>query len=153
MEKLLQIRYVYLAGICFTFLNSIVFLLFSILDAAQGYQILLNQLDKENRKDAAVSFMESLDKFLVSLVFLIFSLGILKLLFYDKIPSDKLPKWLHIEDFKDLKVLLWETILVTLVVLSISLNVKNLDHLTWDILILPVSILVLAIGLILMQKA
>ena len=64
-----------------------------------------------------LSILESLDVFLVALVFLIFALGIAKLFLPE--PSEKgglrLPNWMQIQNFTQLKLLLWEAVLTTLV--------------------------------------
>jgi uncharacterized membrane protein YqhA len=152
MERLFVIRYVYLVAVFFTFLNSIVILFLGVIDAIHGYSAVFTQAAGKHQNNIGIYFLESLDKFLVAFVFLMFSLGIMKLFFFDKTSLGNLPAWLHIESFKDLKVLLWETILVTLVVLSLSSNVKNSHELTWEVLILPVIILILSISLFLMRK-
>jgi hypothetical protein len=58
--------------------------------------------------------------------------------------------WLNVHDLKGLKVLLWETILVTLVILCVT-NLIKLSSLSWETLIYPILILVLAAALFLMR--
>ncbi|HLO82293.1 MAG TPA: hypothetical protein VK166_15120 [Chitinophagaceae bacterium] len=63
------------------------------------------------------------------------------------------PSWLKIDDFKELKVLLWETILVTLVVFTLTKVASAKEVLTWDAMILPGVILALTGSLFLMRKS
>jgi uncharacterized membrane protein YqhA len=67
-------------------------------------------------------------------------------------PFNDLPDWLNIKNFKELKILLWETILVTLVVFSLTGLVSGKDTLTWNVLILPAVIFVLSLSLFLMKR-
>ena len=66
----------------------------------------------------AIGLLQSIDLFLVAIVFFVFSLGVL-ILFNNKpetVLPDNLPEWLKIKDFIQLKVILWEAILTTLVI-------------------------------------
>ena len=67
-----------------------------------------------------LQILKGLDLFLVSIVFMILGLGILKIFVFSHMPFTDLPDWLNIKNFKELKILLWETILVTLVVFSLT---------------------------------
>jgi hypothetical protein len=58
------------------------------------------------------------------------------------------------ETFSDLKVLLWETILVALVVFGLpTLSSDLAGALAWSALVLPAAIALLALGLFLMKRA
>jgi uncharacterized membrane protein YqhA len=59
--------------------------------------------------------------------------------------------WLKINDFTDLKLLLWHSFLVTILVLFMT-HLVRVEEPGWDILILPVSILLLSIGAYLVKK-
>jgi uncharacterized membrane protein YqhA len=122
LTKLLGLRYLYVVAVVFTLINSLV-----------------------------LPLLESLDWFLVALVFLVFSLGIAKIFIGYDGSHDALPSWLRIHDFKELKILLWESILVTLVVWCMSAVARSRDALTWEALVLPAIVLVLAVGLYLMR--
>ena len=161
MEKILRIRYIYLIAVVFTFLDSIFFLISGVIESVHGFQVFFRKLRTGEPILIGVYFMEALDRFLIAFVFLIFSLGIMKLFFVKKTSTENLPEWLHIESFKDLKILLWETIVVTLVVFTISLVVNTtsakgpegiMQSLNWNDLVLPVIILVLSLSLFLMRK-
>ena len=100
--------------------------------------------------------MHSLDFLFVSLVLVVLGLGIAKLFLLA--PSSKyhegLPSWLRIESIGELKVLLWETILTTLLIAGLSELIAGLfTHLDWSILLTPAAILILALSLFFMKKA
>ncbi|HYB44477.1 MAG TPA: YqhA family protein [Candidatus Methylomirabilis sp.] len=150
-KKLLAIRYVYWIAVAFTLINSVVFLLSGIRQSLEGYLGVYRYLGGEPFGNQRLPLLESLDSFLVALVFLIFSLGIMKIFIGYRGLDESLPPWLRIHDFKELKVLLWESILVTLVVMAMGTVARNINSLTWDSLVLPAIVLVLAVGLYLMR--
>lgn len=159
MKKLLRIRYVYVVAVLFTLLNSLFFLTSGVLESVHGFQIFFRKLRTGEPILIGVYFMESLDRFLIAFVFMIFGLGIWKLFYIKNSEDADLPAWLRIDSFKELKILLWETILVMLVVFTISMVVNTtadkgatLDSLGWEALILPIIILILSLSLFLMKK-
>src|SRR6478735_4298488 len=125
MKNLLRIRYVYIIAVIFTFFNSIFFLISGVIESVHGFQIFFRKVMNGEPILIGIYFMESLDRFLIAFVFMIFSLGIWKLFYVKDMPADDLPDWLKINSFKDLKILLWETIMVTLVVFTISMVVNT----------------------------
>ena len=151
LQKLLHVRYMYLIAVVFTLINSAVFLLVGVRQSFEGYAGIYHYLRGEDIANPRLPLLESLDWFLVSLVFLIFSLGIMKIFIGYEHSDAGLPSWLKIHDFKQLKVLLWESILVTLVVWTMSSVARHIGALTWAVLALPVIVLVLAVGLFLMR--
>ena len=68
------------------------------------------------------------------------------------VDTDGLTAWLNINNFKELKVLLWETILVTLVVFTLTSIATDRSGLHWEMLILPGVVLILSLSLYLMRK-
>jgi len=137
IQKLLGIRFVFLVAVFFTLLNTIVILVLGIREAIVGYQALYDSFNGNHKEGIGLYFLHSLDLFLIALVFLILSLGILKIFVHYKKDHVNLPPWLNIQTFKELKVLLWETILLTLVVLSFGIIVEKRDHLDWTIYHVP----------------
>jgi len=151
LNKILRIRYVYLIAVFFTLLNSLYFLLAGVLESLHGYKIFL-QYGLEGKERPGVYLLGGLDLFLVSMVFLIFGLGILNIFInYHKV-DENLPDWLKINSFKGLKILLWETVMVTLVVFSFTGIITNRESLQWTALIIPGAIMLLSVGLFFMNK-
>jgi len=152
INKILRFRYVFLIAVVFTLLNSLFFLCVGVMESVHGYAIFLEHgINGEERP--GVFLLHGLDLFLVSMVFLIFGLGILSIFInYHKV-DENLPDWLKIENFKGLKILLWETVLVTLVVFSFTGIISSKESLQWSSLILPGIILILTTGLFLMKRS
>ncbi len=153
MKKLLGIRYIFIIGIIFTGINSVFFLVGSVLEAIHGYKIFFEYgMDNPDQKPG-VYLLKSLDLFLVSMVFLIFALGILRIFIIGSDQHEKMPEWMNLSNFKDLKVLLWETILVTLVVFTFTEMVSAKEVMQWQMLIMPGVILLLTLSLAIMKMS
>jgi len=104
----------------------------------------------------AIGLLHAVDLFLVAIVFYVLSIGI-KVLFADPdsgLPL-KLPKWLHVENFVELKIILWEAILTALVVDYIAglaeQKIKG-EEITIHSLILPGAVLLIAMSLFFVKK-
>lgn len=152
INKILRFRYVYLIAVVFTLFNSLFFLIAGVLESLHGYKIFFEYgLKGEERPGAYL--LGGLDLFLVSMVFLIFALGILSIFINYHKADENLPDWLKITNFKGLKILLWETVLVTLVVFSFTRILTSKESLQWGALILPGVILILTLALFLMKRS
>lgn len=94
-----------------------------------------------------LEIVESLDLFLVALVFLIMSLGFLKLFYPDFTGLKKMElPWLKIDDFFQLKHLTWNAILLTLLITFGTHVLKANGRLDWTMLIIPVAVLLFSIS-------
>jgi uncharacterized membrane protein YqhA len=95
-----------------------------------------------------LEIVESLDLFLVAIVFLILSLSFLKLFYpeFKSIQKISLP-WLKVEDFFELKHLTWNAILLTLLITFGTHVLRASGPLDWTILIIPASVLLFSISL------
>ncbi len=102
----------------------------------------------EPRQSANLLLLESLDNALTGLTFLYFSYGIYSLFLADPKANTKTPDWLRVESIGSLKKTLLE---VVVVLLSISF-VRNLAEgllskgLRWEILVIPLSIVAIALS-------
>jgi uncharacterized membrane protein YqhA len=152
LTQLLQLRYVYAIAVIFTLINSVLCLAAGIRESVEGYRVIFQYLSGEEIVGPKLLLLESLDSFLAALVFLIFGLGIVKIFIAPDRMIEGLPGWLQIHSFVELKILLWESILVTLVVMTMGTVARRLDSLSWDVLVLPAVVLVMAVGLYLMRS-
>ncbi|MBZ5856081.1 YqhA family protein [Flavihumibacter profundi] len=149
-KKILNIRFFILLGVAFTLINALLFIIGGALESIKGYMIFY-QYGFEEEKSIGIYFLKGLDFFLVGIVFMIFALGIMKIFTHDQIPDDNLPEWLKIKSFKELKILLWETILLTMVVFCLTLIRSSKESIKWDLLVLPAIILVLTVSFYLVK--
>jgi len=107
-------------------------------------------------KMIAVGLLQAVDLFLVAIVMFVFSVGLL-VLFDNKeeIPL-KLPEWLKVKNFMQLKIILWEAILTTLVISYLAGLVQAKmagEIITISSLIIPGSILIIALSLYFLKKS
>src|SRR5690606_14023147 len=111
----LLIRAIIIVSCVFTFLNALAFVTISAIRSVHAYLLLVKGKVDER---PGVHLVEALDGFLLAFVFLIFAIGFGKLF----LPDHRLLRsvqiaWLQPKSFSDLKHILWEAVLTTLVVL------------------------------------
>jgi uncharacterized membrane protein YqhA len=104
----------------------------------------------------AIGLLHAVDLFLVAIVFFVLSIG-MQVLFINPEAGFplKLPKWLHVESFVELKVILWEAILTVLVVdyiADLAEKKINGEELTIYSLILPGAVLLISLSLFFVKK-
>jgi uncharacterized membrane protein YqhA len=90
--------------------------------------------------------MKGLDLFMLTIIFIIFGLGISRLFLFTNTADEEIPSWLRFSEMKGLKVLLWETMLVTLVIYCLQLLLTSQTQ-SPELLILPGAILLLSLAL------
>ncbi|HVT09848.1 MAG TPA: YqhA family protein [Polyangia bacterium] len=153
--QLLKIRYIAAVIVAVAVLDSLSFLVLGTKSAVHGYKQLLG-FHGPSPGRPGLELLHSLDFLFVSLVFLILGLSIAKLFLLG--PSDvddaTLPSWLRLNSIGEMKVLLWETSLVTMLVVSLSEMTANLEtrERDWTLLLTPAAILLLAISLYFIKK-
>ncbi|MCJ7759118.1 MAG: YqhA family protein, partial [Gillisia sp.] len=94
-----------------------------------------------------IHLIESVDTLLFSLVILVLGGGIFKLFVGNENTFKKSAIFSKINSFMDLKVLLWETLLLTLTVWCALGFFLDQDNLHFEQLILPITIVLLALAL------
>ena len=127
-----------------TLISSVIFIGFGVYRFVHAL-IMLVQIGIDSKP--GLEIIESLDAFLIALVFLMVGLGFIKL-FYPKLTVFKefdLP-WLKVNDFYDLKHLLWNTILLTLLVTFGIQIIKAKGVLDVNLLIIPAAVLMFALS-------
>ncbi len=100
--------------------------------------------------DVTASYLiKSLDTFLIALVLLIFAYGVYGLFISKHSDGDKSGtlKWINIPSLAHLKNTLAEVIIIILFVKFLEVALLNLMNLTWELFVLPGSILLLALSL------
>ena len=101
------------------------------------------------QKQVTVPVLEAVDSFLFGIVLVIFAYGI-AIGFVFTLPEGygrSLPKWMKIEGVGQLKGILSEVVVVVLIVIFARVVVEANGHLQWSMLVLPASILMIALAL------
>jgi len=145
MHKLLNIAILIVVFI--TFINALVYFGLGVYYSFHAYaDIIMGR--QENHP--GIVLIESLDRFLVGFVFIIFSVGLSRLFLSDTkfLHGYELP-WLKIDEFTSLKTILISALLVALFVAWTPTAISVAQQLTpadWTLLIFPVSLLLVAIA-------
>ena len=147
LKKLLNVRFIVIPVVIFCFFNSVFFIIGGSVLSVKGYiAYVQNGFKPMENYTSGLYIMKGLDAFMLALIFIIFGLGIARLFLAEDDSEEKIPTWLRFHDMKGLKVLLWETILVTLVIFCLqSLLTTHTPKL--EMLILPGAILLLSVAL------
>jgi uncharacterized membrane protein YqhA len=104
----------------------------------------------------AIGLLHSVDMFLVAIVFFVLAIGMLILFTDPDANMPKLPPWLHVKNFMQLKGILWEAILTTLVVAYLAKLAEGEieeKQLTVESLLMPGGVLLIAISLFFLKRA
>lgn len=155
-EHLLKFRYLAVVMVILSLMHAVAYLVLGARIAIHAYANILSPPEALGQSRPGLELLHSLDFLFISLVLVVLGLGIAKLFL---LPPDAkqlatLPPWLRIESIGELKVLLWETILTTLLIAGLSQLVAGLfTHLEWSALLLPAAILILALSLFFMKRA
>jgi uncharacterized membrane protein YqhA len=147
LRKLLNIRYIISLAVAILLLNSVFFIIGGSVLSIKGYlEFAQNGFIPNETYKPGMYIMKGLDAFMLAIIFIIFGLGIARLFLFSEASDEQVPSWLRFTDMKGLKVLLWETILVTLVIycLQVLLTFKTQSI---EMLILPGAILLLSVAL------
>lgn len=147
-------RYISIIAVFCSLLGSVLMFLIGIYRTYRAYAYFFNldvassQLGREKLGGLATgTLIESVDAFLIGLILLIFGYGIYSLFVREIEPEEKVAlHWLEIKSITKLKTLLAELIIIILVVKFVNVVIINIDALTWEILILPASIFLLALS-------
>jgi uncharacterized membrane protein YqhA len=150
-------KFIIAVPILCTFFISIIFIGAGVYETVLGvYGVLNGQIGTETRP--GVMLFHALDIFLLAFLFLIFSIGFAQL-FIPK-PSRIMtlidtitPDWLKVENFTQLKLILWDTVLTTLVVFFLSIVVRDEGEYNWQTAIIPGSILLISLSKYLIKRA
>jgi uncharacterized membrane protein YqhA len=152
-HRLLKIRYLAVVIVFLSVLHALAFLVMGTRSAFKGY---IHLFDEDGQSRPGLDLLHSLDYEFVSLVLIVLALGIARLFLLDPGSAEvaHLPQWLRIDSISELKALLWETILTSLLIIGLSdLTEGIFGKLDWHVLLTPVAILLLALSLFFMKKA
>jgi uncharacterized membrane protein YqhA len=155
-EHLLKFRYITVVMVILSLLHAVGYLVMGTRIAFHAYAHVLDEPGPMSENRPGLELLHSLDFLFVSLVLLVLGLGIAKLFLLppDSKQLSSLPGWLRIESIAELKVLLWETILTTLLIAGLSQLIAGIfTKLDWTILLTPIAILILSLSLFFMKKA
>lgn len=140
-----------------TLVTTVVFIGLGVYGTGEGmYGLFTGQIHTDYRP--GLQIIEALDLFLIGFLFFIFSVGFSQLFF----PKDSrlaktldgiTPDWLNVEEFMELKLILWDTIMTVLVVKFVGDIYRNEGDYSWQIMIIPLAVLIIALSRYLIKKS
>ncbi|WP_428354311.1 YqhA family protein [Methyloprofundus sp.] len=161
VSKVLLLRYISLIAIVFSFVGSGFMFFMGASKTIKAINVYLTgQIETgvhqhlSSSSLAIINLIESLDAFLFALVLLIFSYGIFQI-FILRRPigsSEHQLEWLNIHNISQLKMMLIEVIIVILFVFFLKYTLLHFAEASWEMLVLPISILLLSISLYILKK-
>ncbi|HXJ19514.1 MAG TPA: YqhA family protein [Polyangia bacterium] len=154
-QQLLKIRFLVLVLVVVAVVHALAFMALGIRTALHAYGLILAGAKDIGAGRPGVELLHSLDTLFISMVLIVLALGMAKLFLRSPADHDdsKLPVWLRIESITELKVLIWETVLTTLLIVAMSdISSSLYEPTTWTILITPAAVLLLAISLFFIKK-
>ena len=155
VRLLLKMRWLAVVVAFFGALHAIAFIVVGVLRGFEGYRMIFEGPPWTGEHAPGVYIARSIDAFLLSMVFFVFSIGVLELFAsqQDSESLERVPAWMRVKSLSELKFLIWEAILAALVVASVEGLVAPAHDLSWDALVVPAALLILAAGLWLARKA
>jgi uncharacterized membrane protein YqhA len=143
MEHILRVMILMVVTI--TFINALVFFGLGVFHSIETYWNLILGTAGEHRPGLAI--VESMDRFFIGFIFIIFSVGLSKLFLPRSNIFQKLDlPWLAVADFHQLKLLLWSAILTAVLVEWLVITAAKAAYFDWPDLVLPVGICILAVA-------
>ncbi|QHI39285.1 hypothetical protein IMCC3317_46950 [Kordia antarctica] len=148
-------RYISWIAIIGSLLGSLLLFVVGALKTINAFRVVLfDYIPKDkahlHTADIATTYLiKSLDTFLIALVLFIFAHGVYTLFISNKKYDDGngVLKWIRTPNIGHLKNVLAEVIVIILFVKFLEVVFVNIDNLKWEIVILPISIVLLALGL------
>lgn len=149
MNRLLSMKIVLIPTVFFIFLISLVFTTRGIwisvrviIGLITGEMHFKHYSEIGQHEPPSLMLLEAVDSFLLSFVFFIFSFGLYKIFFLPDMnyEESKIPRWLRLESIFELKALLWQSVLTTLVVIFLNYSVVTISqhNLQWEFMAFPV---------------
>ena len=143
MEHILRVMILMVVAI--TFINALVFFGLGVFHSVETYWNLILGTPGEHRPGLAM--VESMDRFFIGFIFIIFSVGLSKLFLPRSNIFQKLDlPWLAVADFHQLKLLLWSAILTAVLVEWLVITAAKAAYFDWPDLVLPFGICILAVA-------
>ena len=151
-----KIRYMTVLAVISSLLGAALLLMIGTFHVWEAFLLFLgfhepHVVDNETT-EAVVGVIESLDNFLLAFVLIYFAYSIYFLFVRDEASVEEqqkvdMPSWLRVEDLGHMKRVLLEVIMVLISVFFLKLVFTAQESLEWSLIILPITIVAIAIGL------
>ena len=153
-DRFLPYRYMCVVAVVASVCGAALMFLLGVMKTVKAYAVFLDHLasplaDDPARANKAIALLvQSIDAFMIGMVFIVFSYGVTTL-FIKKIevPEGGVFDWVRITSINQLKVILGELIVIVLFVKFLEVILHSAKDLTFEMLVLPIGIVLLALAL------
>ncbi|WP_455201639.1 YqhA family protein [Kaarinaea lacus] len=153
-SKIKPVRYLTIIAVISTLFGSLLMFVLGATKTVRAYIAYFGkpfEPDNPERMKAAdqatAHLIQSIDAFLIALVLMIFAVGVYKLFIRENKPTESpVFAWIKINSVQQLKGILVELVVVILFVKFLEVALVKLGSLEWEMLVLPVAILLLALS-------
>ena len=152
---LLRLRWLAAVVAFISGLHAVAFVGVGVVRGWEGYKLIAHGPPWEGEHAPGLHLARSIDAFLIAMVFFVFSIGmtILFLVPRDSPALQAVPEWMRVKSLSELKFLIWEAILVTLVVACVESFMVSGRGLDWTALVFPLALLILSLAMFLARRA
>jgi uncharacterized membrane protein YqhA len=156
LKVFFRIRYMVVVAVIAALMGALLLLLIGGWHVIEAFLVIMGLVAHEGAGDtssiAVVRIIDSVDNFLLAFVLLYFAYSTYFLFIHDGTGEKRwgevsMPGWLQVETLGEMKKVLLQVILVLVAVFLLETIFTEGMHLEWTTLILPVTILVIAISL------
>jgi uncharacterized membrane protein YqhA len=147
-----KFRYFVIIAVLSTLFSSIVLFFLGAYETAIS---VANFISQHNVNILELGFIRSVDLFLFGLIMLIFSMGTYDLFVSKLDPADIAgirPDWMHFKNIDELKFALAKVVIIILIIEFFEIVLTNNSNLTYNFLVVPIGILVIAGALRLLRE-
>ena len=159
-----SLRYVAVLAVIMPFFGAVLMLLLGTKDTVEAYLLFFGVEQPEGTVEAGeaamIQLVASIDHFLFSTILMIFAIGLYALFFRTgshkngKDDYKKTPSWNHLKNMGGMDEMLLKVIIMLLAVSFLEFMLTSgLDNLNWTVLVVPLTIIALALGLRWMSAA
>lgn len=156
IKTFFRIRYMTILAVIVSLLGAALLLLIGAMAVGEAFGLFFGliapHIPGNESREAVVGVIESLDNFLLAFVLIYFAYSIYFLFIRDE-PTEqdreqvRMPAWLQVEDLGHMKRVLLEVIMVLVAVFFLKLVITEQTALDWTVIILPFTIMAIAISL------
>ncbi len=153
-DRFLSFRYMSYVAVATSVFGAGLMFVLAVMKTVKAYIVFLRDPaallgDKSTVFNESVALVvQSIDAFMIGMVFMMFAYGVATL-FIAKIelPEGHVFRWVKVSSMNHLKVILGEMIIIVLFVKFLEVILLNASELTFEMLVLPVGIVLLALAL------
>ena len=153
-DRFLVYRYMSIVAVISSLFGAALMFLLGVTKIVRAYVTFLGRIDDpmelypQSVDQAIALLVQAIDSFLIGMVFIIFSYGVTTLFIRRiELPEGNVFSWVRITNIKNLKVILGEMIVIILSVKFLEVVLLNAAEFTFEMLVLPVGVVLLALAL------